>query len=111
VHVERAAAQVRQHHGRDPGGVPEQLPLRHRLLAVARREQHLVEVRHLEPAAVHLPRPAVRPEVVERGELVVGRRVDLRRAQVHRRLGGGPVGAPQPVGVGLHLVVGAAAQH
>ena len=55
VHVQRAPAQVGQHDGRDLRRVAQEIAFGHRRLAVAAREQHLVEVGDPQLAAEDRP--------------------------------------------------------
>ena len=107
VQVQRPAPQVGQGDGSDPRGVPDELPLRDRLLARTGREQLLVEVGEPQPAPEDLPVPGG-PQIVERGQLVLRGSREGRRAELDRRLRRGQVRAPDPLRVGLHLLVGPA---
>ena len=108
VQVHGPAVQVRQQHGGHPGGVPDQLALGHRGLAGPGGKQHLLEVGQAQAAAEHVPRAGV-GEGVEGGELVLGRR-EHGPVELDRRLRGRQVRAPEPVRIGLDLVVRAAAE-
>ena len=110
VHVQRPVGQVGQRGRGDLRGVPDQLPLGHRRRTVARREQLLVQVGQLELAPEHGPAAAV-AERVQAGQFLRVRPGRLRRAEPHRGLGGGQVGPPHPLRVGLDLVVGPPAEH
>ena len=91
------------------GRVGDQLALGDRRLAVPAREQLLVQVRQPQLPAEHLP-PAAGAELIQGGQLLVGRARDGRPVQPTDASAGGRR-EPDPVRVGLHLLVGPAAEH
>ena len=106
VHVQRPALQVRQRDRGDPGGVAQQLALGHRRVAAGNSTLSRLVTRAARPKTSHVP--CVRPAPPARRSRSSGSGSGTQRRRRPRR----PAGrAPQPVRVGQHLVVGAAAEH
>ena len=109
VHVQRSPRQVGDEGRGDLRRVPHEVPFGDRLLAPTWWEEDLVEVRQPYVATEHLP-PTGRADAVEGAELGPRHRLERRRVERDRGLRGRQIRAPQAVGVGLDLVVGAAGQ-